>query len=158
MTAAMEDCERGMPVRKAARIHQVPRQTLQDRVSGRVVHGSRSGGPTMLSPEDENSLVQYCLYCAPRGFPLTHRVLAAFATALRRKRHPGGEYPKTGKDVVEKFQSQVLTPATPLQAPPQHHPFPLQLHSRPPARPPAQPPAAYTGSLPLRSIPRWQRV
>ncbi|KAJ8332145.1 hypothetical protein SKAU_G00428730 [Synaphobranchus kaupii] len=106
MTAAMEDCERGMPVRKAARIHQVPRQTLQDRVSGRVVHGSRSGGLTMLSPEDENSLVQYCLYCAPRGFPLTHRVLAAFATALPRKRHPGGEYPKTGKDVVEKFQSQ----------------------------------------------------
>ncbi|KAJ8333929.1 hypothetical protein SKAU_G00412480 [Synaphobranchus kaupii] len=66
MTVAMEDCERGMPVRKAARIHQVPRQTLQDRVSGGVVHGSRSGGPTMLSPQ-------------------------------------------TGKDVVEKFQSQVLS-------------------------------------------------
>ncbi|KAJ8353531.1 hypothetical protein SKAU_G00210980 [Synaphobranchus kaupii] len=78
-------------------IHQVPRQTLQDRVSGRVVHGSRSGGPTMLSPEDENSLVQYCLYCVPRGFPLTHRVLVAFATALRWKRHPGGNIPKLGK-------------------------------------------------------------
>ncbi|KAJ8369359.1 hypothetical protein SKAU_G00093870 [Synaphobranchus kaupii] len=87
MTAAMEDCERGMPVRAEA---------------DPAGHGSRSGGPTMLSPEVENSLVQYCLYCAPRGFPLTCRMLAAFAMMLRRKRHPG-EYPKTGKDVVEKF-------------------------------------------------------
>ncbi|KAJ8375584.1 hypothetical protein SKAU_G00061640 [Synaphobranchus kaupii] len=108
MTAAMEDCERGMPVRKAARIHQVPRQTLQDRVSGRVVHGSRSGGPTMLSPEDENSLVQYCLYCAPHGFPLTHRVLAAFATALRRKRHPGGNIPKLGKTWWKNFRARYI--------------------------------------------------
>ncbi|KAJ8333692.1 hypothetical protein SKAU_G00410110 [Synaphobranchus kaupii] len=108
MTAAMEDCERGMPVRKAARIHQVPRQTLQDRVSGRVVHGSHSGGPTMLSPEDENSLVQYCLYCAPRGFPLTHRVLVAFATELRRKRHPGGNIPKLGKTTLTGHGQLVL--------------------------------------------------
>ncbi|KAJ8369661.1 hypothetical protein SKAU_G00096890 [Synaphobranchus kaupii] len=89
-------------------IHQVPRQTLQDRVSGRVVHGSRSGGATMLSPEDENSLVQYCLYCAPRGFPLTHRVLAAFATALRRKRHPGGNIPKLGKTWWRNFRARYI--------------------------------------------------
>ncbi|KAJ8342161.1 hypothetical protein SKAU_G00320890 [Synaphobranchus kaupii] len=89
-------------------IHQVPRQTLQDRVSGRVVHGSRSGGPTMLSPEDENSLVQYCLYCTPRGFPLTHRILAAFATALRRKRHPGGNIPKLGKTWWKNFRARYI--------------------------------------------------
>ncbi|KAJ8368965.1 hypothetical protein SKAU_G00089930 [Synaphobranchus kaupii] len=90
MTAAMEDCERGMPVRKAARIHQVPRQTLQDRVSGRVVHGSRSGGPTMLSPEDENSLVQYCLYCAPRGFPLTPPHPGGICNSTASEEAPGG--------------------------------------------------------------------
>ncbi|KAJ8375408.1 hypothetical protein SKAU_G00059880 [Synaphobranchus kaupii] len=60
----------------------------------------------MLSPEDENSLVQYYLYCAPRGFPLTHRILAAFATALRRKRHPGGNIPKLGKTWWRNFRAK----------------------------------------------------
>ncbi|KAJ8356684.1 hypothetical protein SKAU_G00194780 [Synaphobranchus kaupii] len=45
----------------------------------------------------QNSLVQYCLYCTAHGYPLTHRILAAFATMLRRKRHPGGNIPKLGK-------------------------------------------------------------
>ncbi|KAJ8375625.1 hypothetical protein SKAU_G00062050 [Synaphobranchus kaupii] len=62
----------------------------------------------MLLPEDENSLVQYCLYCAPRGFPFTHRVLAAFATALRRKRHPGGNIPKLGKTWWKTFRARYI--------------------------------------------------
>uniref|UniRef100_A0AAZ3P8X8 HTH psq-type domain-containing protein n=1 Tax=Oncorhynchus tshawytscha TaxID=74940 RepID=A0AAZ3P8X8_ONCTS len=62
MVHAVEDCRAGMAIRQAAKVHGVPRQTRADRLSGRVTHGCRSGPPTSLAPEDEKSVVQYCIY------------------------------------------------------------------------------------------------
>ena len=38
MVSAMEEAERGMPVKRAARLFGVPRSTLRDRVAGNVKH------------------------------------------------------------------------------------------------------------------------
>ena len=49
--------EGGMSVCQAAELHQVPKSTLGDRVSGRVLPGDRSGPHTYLSREEEEELV-----------------------------------------------------------------------------------------------------
>ncbi|KAK6316293.1 hypothetical protein J4Q44_G00138170, partial [Coregonus suidteri] len=81
-----------------------PRQTLADRLSGRVTHGCRSGPPTLLAPEDEKSLVQYCIYCASHGFPFTRQRLMKYANKIRRFRHPGETIPPLGKRWWEMFR------------------------------------------------------
>jgi len=75
--------EEGVSVRQAAKINNVPRMTLADRVKGRVTHGHKSGQGLLLTDQDEQALVQYCLYSAGHGFPLTKAQLLAFATAIR---------------------------------------------------------------------------
>lgn len=58
-------------IRRAAEQYAIPRSTLHDRMSGRVVHGSRSGPPTYLSCEEEEELCQFLRSCAEIGFPKT---------------------------------------------------------------------------------------
>jgi len=43
MLAALKAVELGQPINQAARDHGIPKTTLKDRVSGRVVHGVRPG-------------------------------------------------------------------------------------------------------------------
>ena len=59
--------EVGMSVRQAADLHQVPKGTLGDRVSGRVLLGARSGPRTYLSSEEEEELVIFLPRGRPRG-------------------------------------------------------------------------------------------
>ncbi|KAK6301245.1 hypothetical protein J4Q44_G00293430 [Coregonus suidteri] len=106
MFHAMEDCGAGMSIRQAAKVHGVPRQTLADRLSGRVTHGCRSGPPTLLAPEDENSLVQYRIYCASHGFPFIRQRLMKYANKIRRFRHPGETIPPLGKRWWEMFRKR----------------------------------------------------
>jgi len=58
MENAMTDVrERNMTLRGAAKKHSVPYSTLKDRIQGRVMHGTKPGVKTVLSPEEENDLV-----------------------------------------------------------------------------------------------------
>ena len=43
MLAAIEDVKQGMSCNHAADTHGVPRSTLKDRISGRVIHGKNPG-------------------------------------------------------------------------------------------------------------------
>jgi predicted transcriptional regulator len=65
MENAMKDVqERNMTLRGAAKKNCVPYSTLKDRIQGRVVHGTKPGVKTVLSPEEESELVtciQACL-------------------------------------------------------------------------------------------------
>ena len=54
MCAIMEAVKGGMSIHCAAIKHEVPRMTLQNRVSGRVVHGKKSG----LKPRRRNLSTQ----------------------------------------------------------------------------------------------------
>ena len=57
MEAAMEAVSGGeMSVSAAAKRFDVPRKTLDDRVKGRVRHGTKPGVSTVLSPEEETAL------------------------------------------------------------------------------------------------------
>ena len=64
--------------------NNVPRKTLDDRVKGRVKHGSKPGVSTALTFVQEKSLVNYLLYMVERGFPLTHTMVKAFALAITK--------------------------------------------------------------------------
>jgi len=58
MENAMSDVrERNMTLRGAAKKNSVPYSTLKDRIQGRVMHGTKPGVKTVLSPEEENDLV-----------------------------------------------------------------------------------------------------
>ena len=66
-------------ISKAARVYQVPRKTLSDRVNGNVAVDCRMGPSTALSKEEEESLVKYIEYMASRGFPLTVDQISSYA-------------------------------------------------------------------------------
>lgn len=76
MVSAMEAGE------SASKKFNVPRCTLDDRNKGRVKHGTNPGRQTVLTTEEESALVNYLLYMAERGFPLTPKMCMAFAWAI----------------------------------------------------------------------------
>ena len=86
----------GLSVSAAARLCDVPRRTLDDRIKGRVEHGALPGPSTALSKEEEDFLVNYLLYMAKRGFPLTRRMVMAFAWAIAIRNGNAGRFSDTG--------------------------------------------------------------
>lgn len=89
MQQAMQEVEAGkLCLREAARQFGVPKSSLSDRVSGRVASDCTRGQRQLLTPEDENSLVEYCLYSASHGFPLTKPQILAHALDIYNRRHP----------------------------------------------------------------------
>lgn len=78
----MTAVKQGMSVSNASRQHSVPRKTLDDRIKGRVTHGSNPGPSTVLTAREEEALASYLLYMAERGFPLTSSMARAFAWAV----------------------------------------------------------------------------
>ena len=61
------------------------RKTLDDRVKGRVKHGTKPGPDTVLTEEEEAALMSYLVYMAQRGFPLTRTMTMAFAWAIAKR-------------------------------------------------------------------------
>ena len=61
MSAAIEAVAKGTSVRSASTDHGVPRQTLADRINGKVRDGTKSGTPKHLSLEDESRLENYLI-------------------------------------------------------------------------------------------------
>ena len=67
MAGAMKAAADGLlGINKAADEFGIPRSTLKDRLSGKVVHGARSG-PSPCIEEDE--LVNFLLTCTDIGLP-----------------------------------------------------------------------------------------
>ena len=63
MTGALAAASEGMPANRAATTYGVPRSTLKDRLSGRVVHGHKSGPRPYLDPDEEKELSHPHLIC-----------------------------------------------------------------------------------------------
>lgn len=59
----------GLSVRKAALEYNVPRATLGDRVSGKVLDGCKSGRARYLNDSEEAELVEFLVSCAKIGYP-----------------------------------------------------------------------------------------
>ena len=92
-------------VRQAAEVYSIPKSTLHDRISGKVVHGACSGPEPYLNATEENELVQFLIKCASMGFArnkkqvldIVHRVLESKGMNVKvsngwwqsfRSRHP----------------------------------------------------------------------
>ena len=75
--------QEGLLIREAALQFGVPKSTLGDRISGRVLSGATSGPQTYLSEEE---LVQFLLRCAEIGYPKSRKqVLAPVKQLLQKK-------------------------------------------------------------------------
>ena len=70
MLAAVKQVESGMGLREAARLYNVPCESLRRRVNGTVGLDCRPGPPTVLTKEEEDALVHYCFQMADMGFGL----------------------------------------------------------------------------------------
>ncbi len=96
MVAAVDAVSSGeMTITASSRAFSVPRKTLDDRVKGHVTHGKKPGINTVLSAEEESSLVQYLLYMAQRGFPLTRTMTKAFAWAISKRSGTDNRFSKS---------------------------------------------------------------
>ena len=73
MAAALRSVEQGSSVTRASRNFGVPRSTLHDRVSGRVVHGMKPGPKPYLDDTEELELSGYLKHCAKVGYGKTRR-------------------------------------------------------------------------------------
>lgn len=86
MVGALAAVNRGESVRRAALKFGIPKSTLEDRVSGKVVHGVKSGPHSYLSLSEEEELVSFLLGCAAVGYPRTRKdVLALVQDIVRSK-------------------------------------------------------------------------
>ena len=63
----------GLSGNRAADLYGVPRSTLKDRLSGRVVHGTKPGPRPYLSTGEETELSCHLLQVAKMGFGQTRR-------------------------------------------------------------------------------------
>ena len=69
---ACKAVKEGMSVRREAEEYEIPKSTLPDHVSGRVLSGSKSG-QKYLSDEEEKELLEFLLGSAKIGFPRTRK-------------------------------------------------------------------------------------
>ena len=67
----------GVSVRRAALEYNVPKSSLADRVSGRIIPGAKSGPPTYLNHSEEGELVQFLTRCAAIGYGKSRKEVIA---------------------------------------------------------------------------------
>ena len=68
---ALKAIEDGKSLREAASIFGVPKSTLHLKLKNNETTNSIKGAPTILTEQEENKIVEWILFCAERGFPVT---------------------------------------------------------------------------------------
>lgn len=87
MKAAMKAViESGVSIREAAQLHRVPKSTLGDRISGRVLPGATSGPSCYLSNEEEEELVNFLCRVARIGQGRTRQEVIAIVERVLTSR------------------------------------------------------------------------
>lgn len=82
MKAAMDAMEKGQTLSQAAREYGVPKTTLSDRVSGRVIHGVKPGPRPYLSSKEDKELGSFLKDCAKVGYGKTRRDVLSIAQCV----------------------------------------------------------------------------
>ena len=82
MLAAIAAVKEGTAILRAAKEHDVPRTTLQDRILGKVVHGTKPGPRPYLEPIEENELSNFLVDTAKAGFGKTRKEVKALVTKV----------------------------------------------------------------------------
>ena len=98
----------GMGRRQAARVYNVPVETLRRRVNGSVPLGCRPGPHTVLTEEEELRLVEYFSEMADMGFGLTREDVMQLAYIIAEK--TGKQHPfkdgSAGRSWFEAFRAR----------------------------------------------------
>ena len=82
MKAVLESVKSGNSISRAACEHDVPRQTLQDCVYGRVVHGSKPGPNPYLSQTEEKELSSFLVDVAKAGYGKSRKQVKRIAESV----------------------------------------------------------------------------
>ena len=91
MAAAMQSVEEGKGLREAARLYNVPVESLRRRVLGTVSVDCRPGSPTILTTEEEDQLCKYIIEMADIDFGLTREDIMQIAYCIvekNQRKHP----------------------------------------------------------------------
>ena len=87
MLLAMETVKSGyMGMNRAAIEHGVPRTSLKDRLSGRVIHGTNIGPKPYLTQEEEKQLVEFLVNCCKMGYGKTRGEVLKIVEAIMKKK------------------------------------------------------------------------
>ena len=119
-TVAMENAYEAavtgtMSIRKAAEEYGVPRSTLHEKVTGKVVLQVKSGLKNYLTDEEEASLVDFLIGCASIGYAKSRKDVLAIAQQIVSIRKPGLEIIKGWWDSFRRRHPEVtLRQAEPL--------------------------------------------
>ena len=91
IAAALQDVKGGMNVREAARLCNLPFETLKRRVVGKVGLECRSGPSTVLTKYEKEELASYCVKMADMGFGLSRSDVMTVAFKIAEgsgRKHP----------------------------------------------------------------------
>ena len=87
MAAAVLSVQEGKGIREAAKLYNVPVESLRRRVLGTVSVDCRPGPPTILTMEEEDRLCKYIIEMADIGFGLTREDIMQIAYCILEKNH-----------------------------------------------------------------------
>ena len=87
MENALREVTNGsLTVRRAALEYNVPKTTLHDRLTGKVLPGAVGGAPRYLDDEEEEELVRWLIGCAEVGYAKSIREVRAIVGAIVAKK------------------------------------------------------------------------
>ena len=86
MVGAMQAVADGLSITGAAREYHVPRTTLQDRVLGKVVHGTKPGQQRYLNEVEEKKLSEFLVEAAAVGYGKSRAEIMAIAEKTVKKK------------------------------------------------------------------------
>ncbi|CAK1603693.1 unnamed protein product [Parnassius mnemosyne] len=84
LEAAIQAIQNGMSKRAAAKVFGIPRGTLQFRLQGNFLK-TRPGPPTILTNDEENTLVEWIIQSSRKGFPRRKEDLLHSVTDFLKK-------------------------------------------------------------------------
>jgi len=73
-------------ISRISKKYNVPRSTLQDRISGHVIHGTKPGPRSHLTAEDEKSLATHLIDAANLGYGKTRKKINRWAENVAREK------------------------------------------------------------------------
>lgn len=85
MHEAVDSVAEGKGLREAARMYNVPVETLRRRVNGTVGVDCKPGPATILTVEEEDEVCAYLIKMADMGFGLTREMVMHIAYTIAEK-------------------------------------------------------------------------
>jgi len=87
MVKAIDAVKSGLcSVKWAAEDYKVPRTTLQDRISGRVIHGMKPGPSPYLNKEEKSKLAQFVVKISEIGYGRQGNKLRVWSRRLQLRK------------------------------------------------------------------------